>query len=137
MKRLAVLATIFATLQQGEQEGNNYVEYNSRRYAALDGTLPTEKSVRCQSDYLPLPCGWSLAPDSQDSIVVISRYPWGTHLMVVASGAQYYTQSDDFSGQAGDARTWICCANVRRLRWAKQRPAGLLNTEPMRVQDVF
>ena len=76
----------------------------------MDGWSPTDSATQgCQSNYLPLPYGWSIAQDNADSISVISTYAWGTDLMVLSDGAQYYTS---FAGQAGQSRQWCStCGN--------------------------
>ena len=90
----------------------NTISYNGKYYAALDGWSPTDSDTQgCQSQYLPLPSGWSIAPDNADSLSVISRYPWGTDLMVLSNGAQYYTYNSRYSGQAGQSRPWYCCSD--------------------------
>ena len=64
------------------------VTFQGRSYAALDGEPPESTSVGCQDNYLPIPAGWTIAPDTPESIAVIAMYPWGTHVMVV-DGSQY------------------------------------------------
>jgi hypothetical protein len=84
------------------------VAYNGYDYAALDGWSPFDSSNEgCQSSFLPLPVGWSIAPNSADSIAVIAGYGWGTDLMVLTDGSQYYTLNNRFAGHAGQ---WQCCA---------------------------
>ncbi|MEI7901379.1 MAG: hypothetical protein WCK89_14110, partial [bacterium] len=68
------------------------VSYNGYCYQALDGTLPTQTSVACQTSYLSLPEGWELVPYSSDiELNVVRAYPWGTHVMVFAEGGGYGT----------------------------------------------
>ena len=86
------------------------ITYNGKKYAALDGWSPTDYSSQgCQSTPLSLPSGWSIAQNNAASIAVIAMYPWGTDLMVLADGSQYYTDNDRFSGMAGQSRPWYCC----------------------------
>ena len=88
------------------------VSYNSILYAALDGWDPQDtKTKGCQPDYLPLPSGWIIAPNDEDSIAVTAMYAWGTDLLVFADGSQYYTLNVRYPGYAGQPRTWICCAD--------------------------
>ena len=79
---------------------SNVVSYNGRSYAALDGASPWDSSQQCQSGYIALPPGWSIAPDNADSIAVISSYRWGTHRMVLSDGASYWTLNT-YTGQFG------------------------------------
>jgi uncharacterized repeat protein (TIGR02543 family) len=70
----------------------NGVIYNNYCYEALDGTLYTNTTVGCQTDYLPLPAGWSLVPYAADiELNVVRPYPWGTHVMVFSEGGSYGT----------------------------------------------
>ena len=76
-------------------------------YAALDIEVgPTSTVVTCQSNFLSLPSNWIIAPVTADSISVLV-YPWGTHLMVIQGGRQYYTKNSDFPEDAGKERTWV------------------------------
>ena len=86
------------------------ITYNSQKYAALDGWSPTDYSTQgCQSTPLNLPSGWSIAQNNDASIAVIGLYPWGTDLMVLGDGSQFYTQNSRYSGMAGQPRQWYCC----------------------------
>jgi hypothetical protein len=86
------------------------ITYNSQKYAALDGWSPTDFSTQgCQSTPLNLPSGWSIAQNNAASIAVIALYPWGTDLMVLADGSQYYTRNSRYSGMSGQPRQWYCC----------------------------
>ncbi len=88
------------------------VSYNGQYYAALDGWIPTDYYTQgCQWSPLSLPSGWSIAINNADSIAVIASYPWGTDLMVLADGSQFYTQNDRYSGMAGKPRQWYCCSD--------------------------
>jgi hypothetical protein len=89
------------------------VTYQGYSYAALDvAATPDSTATYCHDTYLTLPAGWSIAPDNAASISVISSYTWGTHLMVLSNGAQYYTSHPDYQSQAGQARTWIPSADM-------------------------
>ena len=115
----------------GEERGrgrirSNYISaestitYNGQSYAALDGWSPSDSLTEgCQSSPLNLPSGWSIAQNNAASIAVIAMYPWGTDLMVLADGSQFYTVNSRYSGQAGQPKTWYCCA---------QGPTPLLQT---------
>merc|ERR1712072_1036926 len=82
---------------------SNTVTYKGKVYRALDNANPTSRSTGCQSKYMTVPAGWSIAPDHADSIEVIKKYPWSTHLMVVSNGAQFATTA---WGTAGNRHKW-------------------------------
>ncbi len=86
------------------------ITYNGQSYAALDGWSPSDSSTQgCQSTPLNLPSGWSIAQNNAVSIAVIAMYPWGTDLMVLVDGSQFYTDNDRYIGMAGQPRQWLCC----------------------------
>ena len=63
------------------------VTYVNYEWRTLDGTSHTSTSIGCQSSYMALPAGgWVLAPDNADAVAVTAAYPWGTHVLVFASG---------------------------------------------------
>ena len=74
----------------------NSVWHNGYNYAALDKTNPASKKIGCQTSYIALPAGWTIAPNNADSSNVISQYPWGTAVMVLADGASYWTRTGSF-----------------------------------------
>jgi hypothetical protein len=69
----------------------NYVDYNGMRYSTLADVPVTDYTSQCQNYYLPVPSGWSIAPDDIYSQAVISLYPWSTDVLVVADGNSYGT----------------------------------------------
>jgi hypothetical protein len=75
---------------------SNTVSYNGNTYSTLADVAVGGTGSTCQSNYLALPSGWSIAPDSVDSQTVIHMYPWNCDVVVVASGNSYgasrYTQ---------------------------------------------
>ena len=76
-------------------------DFKDREYRTLDGALPSESSVGCQSSYLPLPVGgWEIAPNSQDSRDVIAAYPWGTHCVLMSSRGSVETASRSSPGSS-------------------------------------
>ncbi len=76
------------------------MEYHGFSYAALDlRAYPGSTKLYCQNYYLPLPTGWSIAPDDSDSIAVVASYVWGANVMVLQGGASYRT---NYYGAAGD-----------------------------------
>ena len=87
------------------------LSYNNKTYGTLDGSDPAVGGATCQTDFLPLPVGAVIAPDTQDIIdnVVVGKFNspapgnmWETHVLVLASGGAYLT-----SGASGpsNART--------------------------------
>jgi hypothetical protein len=75
----------------------NTVLYNGYLYAtlanvAVDGT----DCSTCQSGYLDLPAGWSIAADNAETLAVLTAHTWSTAVVVTASGNSYggkcYTQ---------------------------------------------
>ena len=88
------------------------VSFNGKQYATLDSWDPIDTVTQgCQSDYLPVPPGWGIAQNSPDSISVTAQYAWGTDLLVLSDGSQYYTNNPRYAGQAGEAREWYCCSD--------------------------
>jgi hypothetical protein len=86
------------------------VMYKGYSYSPLDVSVgPLSTITFCQDMYLPIPAGWSIAPDDDDSIHVTASFTWGTHLMVLQGGAQYYTSHPDFASRAEEQRDWVCC----------------------------
>eukprot|EP00928_Gymnodinium_smaydae_P071312 TRINITY_DN54937_c0_g1_i1.p1 TRINITY_DN54937_c0_g1~~TRINITY_DN54937_c0_g1_i1.p1 ORF type:complete len:279 (+),score=53.35 TRINITY_DN54937_c0_g1_i1:35-871(+) len=70
------------------------VRFGDHCYETLDSTRPNKSRAGFQKEFLPLPKGWEVAPDEEDIVAnVIAKHPWGTHVLVVASGAGYYTTS--------------------------------------------
>lgn len=69
-----------------------FVYYNGKYYATLTG-VPYNDLERssCQSNYLPLPSNWIIAPNSNNARFVLSYYTWSTHLMVLSDGSAYET----------------------------------------------
>ena len=67
----------------------NAVEYKGLVYRTLDGMSPLDTNFKCQNYYLPLPSGWALAADNDDSRYIIGAYRWGTDALVVANGYGY------------------------------------------------
>eukprot|EP00486_Rosalina_sp_Unknown_P008270 CAMPEP_0201593572 /NCGR_PEP_ID=MMETSP0190_2-20130828/191139_1 /ASSEMBLY_ACC=CAM_ASM_000263 /TAXON_ID=37353 /ORGANISM="Rosalina sp." /LENGTH=588 /DNA_ID=CAMNT_0048052819 /DNA_START=83 /DNA_END=1849 /DNA_ORIENTATION=+ len=51
-------------------------------YARLDGVDPNDINDGCQTNYLSVPSGWSIATASEEVFDVVNAYPWGTHVMV-------------------------------------------------------
>ncbi len=70
----------------------NVVTYNGYYYSTLGDTdIYYELLFNCQSSYLSLPAGWSIAPENADSIAIIAKYPWSNTWLMVASGQCYGT----------------------------------------------
>lgn len=66
--------------------------YNGKLYRALSENWEyNSSSYQCQTAYLPLPDGWTIAPNDNDSKHVISNYRWSTAVMVLNDGTSYWT----------------------------------------------
>jgi hypothetical protein len=59
---------------------------NGLAYRVLDGTLPGDRSPHCQTSYIQLPRGWSVAPPDGNTRAVITAHGWGTHVMAMSNG---------------------------------------------------
>ena len=80
----------------GEEPG---VKFCGKLYAALDFTAPTSLHEGTQSEYIQIPLGWQLASEIPNLVKdVIGRFPWGTHVMVLADGRGFRTSG----GGAGE-----------------------------------
>eukprot|EP00285_Hemiselmis_virescens_P011749 CAMPEP_0173393108 /NCGR_PEP_ID=MMETSP1356-20130122/21915_1 /TAXON_ID=77927 ORGANISM="Hemiselmis virescens, Strain PCC157" /NCGR_SAMPLE_ID=MMETSP1356 /ASSEMBLY_ACC=CAM_ASM_000847 /LENGTH=1129 /DNA_ID=CAMNT_0014351075 /DNA_START=21 /DNA_END=3410 /DNA_ORIENTATION=+ len=78
-------------------------------YALIDRSNPDDRRVGCQRHYHDLPAGWEIAPDNADVIRAIAAKPWGTHVVVVASGRAYGTSTYPPAGRAfnGGSTRWL------------------------------
>jgi len=66
--------------------------YNGTLYRSLSENWEyNSSSYICQTEYMQLPNGWSIAPNNDDSKYVISNYRWSTAVMVLSDGSSYYT----------------------------------------------
>jgi hypothetical protein len=63
----------------------------SHEYALLDNTDPASTVIGCQTGYLRLPAGWSLAADTSTTRAALSTNTYGTSCVVTGSGAAYDT----------------------------------------------
>ena len=52
------------------------VVYGGRRYATLDGTDPQSLSNGWQADWLQVPEGWTIAPNTQQTQYLVGLYPF-------------------------------------------------------------
>ena len=79
--------------------GGNVIEYNGYFYRTLDGANPAgssssgEPTSGCQRDLMPVPSGFSLAPNDADSIAVTTAHGWNTHVLVFADGVGFWTDN--------------------------------------------
>jgi hypothetical protein len=86
--------TIIFVIDYGRR---HYVIYNGYIYSTLtdvpvDGTYWTcQSSDNGGPDYLPLPSGYSIAADTQDSAAVTGAHYWSTGLLVFSNGNIYFT----------------------------------------------
>ena len=85
------------------------VEYNGNVYGTLAGVAVDGTDTTCQEDYLPLPSGCVLAPDTPEVRAnVVATHTWSTQVMILANGAgintkAFRTPGDEFA--AGPLRT--------------------------------
>ena len=105
----------------------------------LDGTDPSDQTVGCQENYLPVPAGCEIAPRSSDVIAdVISHNYWGTHGVCVADGTCWWglhgtVGTQDCSLGAGGFQTTTIggvvhfkppCCSERILLYCPDGPPG-------------
>ncbi len=72
------------------------VIYKGYGYKTLDETSPNSgpysyNNRGCQTSYIALPSGWSVADENEDSKRVIGAFSWGTYCLAVANGNSYAT----------------------------------------------
>ncbi|EKX39070.1 hypothetical protein GUITHDRAFT_114727, partial [Guillardia theta CCMP2712] len=67
------------------------VGYNGQRYASLGGRAPYDSSTCSWEGARALPEGWVIAPNTGDSISVVSQYPWGASNVVLEDGTAWNT----------------------------------------------
>ena len=78
---------------------NQYPSYRSRSTARLymisviDGHTDSFWQNPCQRNFLPLPHGCRLAPDTAESRAVVGNHNWDTHVVVLSSGKVYCTKN--------------------------------------------
>ena len=65
--------------------------YNGKLYRVLGGQHKKNDTNRNSGMSAPLPPGWSIADDNEDSFKVTQMHQWGTNGLVVKSGFPYYT----------------------------------------------
>lgn len=71
------------------------VVYNGNTYSTLSGVaVDSSTDNACQSGYIAIPSGWSLAPNNAASIAVIAAHQWSTCAMVTADGTTYWTANN-------------------------------------------
>ena len=72
----------------------NEVAWGDHVYAAIDDT-PVDAGYgefgSCQTDPMPIPEGWELAPDVAGMEEFIYDHGWSTHCMILADGCSYGT----------------------------------------------
>ena len=88
--------------------GDQYIEHGGYTWRTLDGAAPEgghygAPGNGCQSNYLPLPAGWVLAPNDATSIAVVAAHTWSTYCAVLADGSSWYSAN---RGSPGDSCNW-------------------------------
>ena len=81
------------------------LEYNGKCYATLSGWDPSDTITNCQSNYLPIPDGWSIPNASEEVYDVVTQNPWGTHVL-------HFNPSGSNTGCAGTTQS-SCCTSQR------------------------
>mmetsp|Transcript_20212 Transcript_20212/g.36013 ORF Transcript_20212/g.36013 Transcript_20212/m.36013 type:complete len:287 (-) Transcript_20212:129-989(-) len=82
------------------EQSSKVMHFNGYRYATLDFTAPGYASSSYQSNFCTFPAGWQVAPDVPEIVEqVIGKYPWGTMLLLLDSGAGYGTSLSDSPGK--------------------------------------
>jgi hypothetical protein len=76
-------------------QGDNFtVSYNGNLYKTLYPVQAENQSVSgCQIFSRQLPPGWSLAPDNEESRMVVASFPWGTRCLILGSGRSYNSKA--------------------------------------------
>jgi hypothetical protein len=64
----------------------NTITSGSLVYSTVTDVPINSQNVHAHSYYLPLPSGWSIAPDTAETRGVIKSYSWSTHVAVMGSG---------------------------------------------------
>lgn len=79
------------------------VTYNGNVYRTITGVDPdatyydfldtttNEVNFPCQSDFMPLPDGWMMAPNNNDTAQVIKGHIWGGYYIIVSGGVLFAT----------------------------------------------
>ncbi|EKX39698.1 hypothetical protein GUITHDRAFT_114193 [Guillardia theta CCMP2712] len=67
------------------------VEFAGRFYTTLAGRGPHDSQICTSQEYLPVPSGWELAPNDDNSKRVTWMYPWGSCGMVLSDGSEWHT----------------------------------------------
>ena len=68
-------------------------------YATMDKCPPESGyggacASKCQSNYIVMPAGWTIAPDTADiRAKLVAGGAWGTHILVLEGGNGYWAQN--------------------------------------------
>ena len=61
--------------------------------SVIDGHTDSFWQANCQKNFLPLPHGCRVAPDTAESRAVVGNHNWNTNVMVLSSGKVYCTKN--------------------------------------------
>jgi hypothetical protein len=75
--------------ERNERE-RNMVVYNGNTYKTLSDWDKNGNSHECQQNWITIPNGWRLAPNTQDSINVIRSKNWSTSVLAIEEGHFWY-----------------------------------------------
>lgn len=70
---------------------NNTVIYKGYLYTTIEDIPVDGTQNTCQSGYLSLPTGWTIADESTNSIAVTAAHYWSTNGLVFSNGKVYRT----------------------------------------------
>ena len=69
------------------------LQHDGMLYRTMTAGLVDSEDNECQSDYIELPSGWQIAPDTEATRShVIAQHYWSTHVLIVNSGKGYETK---------------------------------------------
>ena len=85
----------------------NVLPYKGYLYATLSNGPVDDSNDYCQTAYVTMPYGWTIAPDTLDSRRVIGAHSWSTDVVIVATGYAYSTST--YSPYPGTNQS--CCGN--------------------------
>ena len=83
--------------REGMRVSGNTVIYNGKTYRTLTGMPPNGRQYGCERSPTIVPSGWRIARDNTDTLAVIRRWPWNTHVVFTDSG-KYYCSANYSSG---------------------------------------
>ena len=81
-------------------------------------TLPLLPQATCQKDYLSVPQGCKVAPDTTDSRFVVGNYNWNTNVVVLSSAKPYCTKNFATTSKACEGQGGHCSGCLKVIWWA-------------------